>query len=91
MSDEKIISYTCDNGCGMFCWWYCDINQIKGTIYMERLMRILSMLDHSLETKKKRHIAGGILMSVSLLFGGLAITVVTLKTEENEDAERFIE
>ena len=30
-------------------------------------------------------------MSVSLLFGGLAITVVTLKTEENEDAERFIE
>lgn len=30
-------------------------------------------------------------MSVSLLFGGLAITVVTLKTEENEDEQRFIE
>ena len=58
---------------------------------MERLMRILSMLDHSLETKKKRHIAGGILMSVSLLFGGLAITVVTLKTEENEHEQGFIE
>ena len=30
-------------------------------------------------------------MDVSLLFGGLAITVVTLKTEENEDEQRFIE
>lgn len=49
---------------------------------MERLERILMMIDSALDTKKKRHIAGGILMSVSLLFGGLAITVVTLKTEE---------
>lgn len=49
---------------------------------MERLERILVMLDHSLNTKKKRHIAGGVLMSISLLFGGLAITVITLKTEE---------
>lgn len=40
------------------------------------------MLDQSLNTKKKRHIAGGVLMSISLLFGGLAITVITLKTEE---------
>ena len=53
---------------------------------MERLERILSMLDHSLNTKKKRHIAGGILMSVSLLFGGLAVTVVTLR-QENETKE----
>lgn len=39
------------------------------------------MLDDSLDTKKKRHIAGGILMSISLLFGGLAFTVMTLKSE----------
>lgn len=44
--------------------------------------RILAMLDHSLNTKKKRHITGGVLMSISLLFGGLAVTVVTLKSEE---------
>lgn len=43
------------------------------------------MLDHSLSTKKKRHIAGGILMSVSLLFGGLAMTVLSVKSESNED------
>lgn len=49
------------------------------------------MLDYALNTKKKRHIAGGILMSVSLLFGGLAITVISLKNEEKYDNERCIE
>ena len=58
---------------------------------MDRLERILSMLDHSLDTRKKRHIAGGILMSVSLLFGGLAFTVMTLKPEENEYEELYVE
>jgi hypothetical protein len=48
------------------------------------------MLDQSLDTKKKRHIAGGVLLSVSLLFGGLAITILTLKTEEYE-SESYIE
>lgn len=50
---------------------------------MERLDGMLSMLDKILDTKKKRHLAGGVLMSVSLLFGGLAVTVLTLKAEEN--------
>ena len=49
---------------------------------MNRLEAFLSMLDYSLDTKKKRHIAGGILMSISVLFGGLAFTVMTLKTED---------
>ena len=49
---------------------------------MERLEATLSMLDYALNTRKKRHIAGGILLSVSLLFGGLAITVLSLKNEE---------
>lgn len=54
---------------------------------MDRLEKLLSTLDHSLSTKKKRHLAGGILMSVSLLFAGLAFTVVTLKTEEEKDEQ----
>lgn len=53
---------------------------------MNRLEAILAMLDYSLDTKKKRHIAGGILLSISVLFGGLAFTVMTIKMEENEDA-----
>ena len=57
---------------------------------MYRLEEIISMLDHALNTKAKRHIAGGVLMSVSLLFGGLAVTIMTLKMEDNED-ERYLE
>ncbi|MDD3204200.1 MAG: histidine kinase [Lachnospiraceae bacterium] len=51
---------------------------------MENLEAILNMLDYSLNTKSKRHIAGGILLSISLLFGGLAFTTMTLKQEESE-------
>lgn len=48
------------------------------------------MMDHALNTKTKRHIAGGLLLSISLLFGGLAVTIITLKTEEDE-REKYIE
>lgn len=52
---------------------------------MENLESIISTVDYSLDTKRKRHIAGGILLSISLLFGGLAFTAMTLKSEENYD------
>jgi hypothetical protein len=56
-----------------------------------RLEEILSMLDHSLNTNKKRHIAGGILLSISLLFGGLAITIITVKEEKENETEEYDE
>lgn len=56
---------------------------------MDRLEAILYSLDQALSTKKKRHIAGGVLVSISLLFGGLAFTVITLKSEENNDEEQL--
>lgn len=52
---------------------------------MDVLENVLEVLDSILDTKKKRHIVGGVLMSVSLLFGSLAFTVITLKMEENEN------
>lgn len=57
---------------------------------MERVGTLLSMLDQILDTKKKRHIAGGVLMSVSMLFGGLAVTVLTLKSEEKGNELQII-
>lgn len=57
---------------------------------MNRLEGVVATLDYLLGTKRKRHIVGGILMSASLLFAGLAFTALTLKTdkkEENEDEE----
>lgn len=57
---------------------------------MDGIDRILSMLDYALNTKKKRHIAGGILMGASLLFTCLAITVITLKIEEDDYEQVYI-
>lgn len=54
---------------------------------MERFEALISILDYSLDTRRKRHIAGGILLSVSLLFGGLAFTAMTLKNEEEKSYE----
>ena len=51
---------------------------------MDRFEAVISMLDYALNTRRKRHITGGILMSVSLLFGGLAVTIITLKTEDDD-------
>ena len=51
---------------------------------MDNLDSVVTTLDIIMNTKRKRHIAGGILLSLSLLFGGLAVTVITIK-KENED------
>lgn len=53
-------------------------------IGLNRLEGIMASLDYLLNNKRKRHIMGGILMSASLLFAGLAVTIVTLKQEEKE-------
>ena len=49
---------------------------------MEGIENIIYMLDEMLDTQRKRHITGGILLSISALFGGLAITVMSIGKEE---------
>lgn len=49
---------------------------------MEGLDNIIYMLDEMLDAKRKRHITGGILLSISALFGGLAITVMSISKGE---------
>lgn len=50
---------------------------------MDRVKRFVTMLDMMLDAEKKKHLVGGILLSASLFFGGLALTVMTTKIEEN--------
>lgn len=57
------------------------------TVMLDGLEAVISMLDYSLDTKRKRHIVGGALLSISLFFGGLAFTAMTLKTEGEVDNE----
>ena len=49
---------------------------------MEGFANLISMLDYVLDTKRKRHITGGVLLSAAVLFGGLAITVMSIKDDE---------
>jgi hypothetical protein len=55
---------------------------------MDRLEHFMSTLTYLLDDKRKRHIVGGIMISASLLFGGLALTVMTIKNEEKESNEQ---
>jgi hypothetical protein len=52
---------------------------------MESFSAIIAILDDTLDSDSRRHIVGGMLLSVSLLFGGLAFTAMTIKKKENYD------
>jgi hypothetical protein len=52
---------------------------------MEGLDNIIEVIDYMLNTRRKRHIIGGILISMSALFGGLAITAITIKPEDDDE------
>jgi len=54
---------------------------------MDRIKRVVTTLEHLLSTKEKRHIIGGILLSASVFFGGLALTVMSAKIEEKDTNE----
>lgn len=50
---------------------------------MDRITDIFSTMDYIINTKRKRHVIGGVLLSVSMFFGGIALTVMTIKDEED--------
>lgn len=52
---------------------------------MDELDNFISTMDYVLNSKRKRHIMGGILLSASLLFGGLALTVMTINEEDDDE------
>lgn len=50
---------------------------------------IVAVLEATLETRNRRHIVGGMFLSVSSLFAGLALTAMTIGREkEKEDEQR---
>lgn len=49
---------------------------------MDSVEYFMAALEQILDTKQKRHILGGMLLSMSFLFGGLALTVMTLRLDE---------
>lgn len=51
---------------------------------MECIKELIYEVDYILNSKRKRHIAGGILLSIFALFGGLAVTVFTIRKGEDD-------
>lgn len=49
---------------------------------MELIAHVIYSFDEMLDTRRKRHIMGGVLISISALFAGLAATVMTINKEE---------
>ena len=56
---------------------------------MERVRRFVSTVEHVLNTKQRRHIIGGLLMSASIFLGAVAITVLTTKIEEENNEAQY--
>lgn len=54
---------------------------------MYYIENFLSILDDILCTKRRRHIAGGVLISLSALFAGLAATSLTIRPAEDDEKE----
>jgi hypothetical protein len=52
---------------------------------MSYFKSVVELLDLTLSTKRKRHIVGGSLLGVALLFGALAITAMTAQEEEDSN------
>ena len=57
---------------------------------MDHVKRFIATLEHLVSTKKKRHIVGGILLSASIFLGGLALTAMSAKIEENIDEKDYV-
>lgn len=58
---------------------------------MGRIEEAMSTVVYLTGNQKKRHIIGGVLLSISLLFGGLAMTVMSIKNEEINDYEQDVD
>lgn len=54
---------------------------------MLSIQEIIYFVDFSLNSKRKRHITGGVLISLATLFAGLAITTITVNREDEEHDE----
>lgn len=52
---------------------------------MLEINSLVQTIDDMLDSPRKRHIVGGVLLSISMLFGGLALTAMTLKKESDYD------
>ena len=70
-------------GCALLPVWLFLLSE--RIFVMDGLENVFLFLDYLTDTQRKRHVVGGVLMSVSLFFGGLAFTLMTVKGDPDEE------
>ena len=55
---------------------------------LDNFEAVIALLDFTLNSKRKRHIVGGLLLSISFMFGGLALTAMTLQYGDEETQKK---
>ena len=58
---------------------------------MRRYEYFFDLIEYVLKTQSRRHITGGILLSMSALFCGCAITLMTIKEDDEDGEERSLD
>lgn len=69
-------------GCALLPVWLFLLSE--RIFAMDSLENVFLFLDYLTDTQRKRHVVGGVLMSVSLFFGELAFTLITVKGGPDE-------
>nr|DAP15102.1 MAG TPA: hypothetical protein [Bacteriophage sp.] len=62
----------------LYSWLSQEVNRRRMTSLRRFVIIVDTIINDILNTKKKRHVIGGVLISMSLTFGVLAFTVLTL-------------
>lgn len=56
---------------------------------MEYAKRLISTLEHLVNTKSRKHIVSGVLLSASIFLGGLAVTALSIKVKEGSNEPQY--
>ena len=72
------------DGRHLLCRRHCYF-VFRERLRMDFIEHLIAALDELLNSDRKRHITGGILLSAAALFSGLAITAMTIRKEETID------
>lgn len=52
---------------------------------MDRIESFMELIDYITSSTKRKHIVGGLLLSISFFFAGIATTMMTMRDKEKEE------
>ena len=56
---------------------------------MDYAKRLISTLEQLVDTRSKKHIVGGVLLSAAIFLSGLAVTALSIKIKEESNESEY--